>query len=179
MVDFLVIGAGSAGCVLAAELVRRDWAFRSAQMAAAGGRQINIPRGRMVGGLGSINSMGLFRDDSDLDTMVAGLERLRELLARADLGTHRAKEAFPGPAVMGVALREHIRLHAGTAYHPVGTLRMGKGFAPVSPRLAVTGVGDVWVADASVMPAVTSANTNAPSMMIGWKGAEYIVEDAA
>ncbi|NRB36461.1 MAG: hypothetical protein HRU31_17360, partial [Rhodobacteraceae bacterium] len=120
--------------------------------------------------------LGLFRDDSDLDTMVAGVERLRALLAQADFGPRRAPEAHPGPQVTGDQLKEHIRHSAGTAYHPVGTLRLG---GPVTPRLKVDGIDNLWVADASVMPAVTSANTNAPSMMIGWKGAEFIAEDVA
>ena len=76
----------------------------------------------------------------------------------------------------GAALKEQVRARAGTAYHPVGTLAMG---GPVTERLAVKGAQNLWVADASVMPQVTSANTNAPSMMIGWKGAQFIAEDAA
>ena len=78
--------------------------------------------------------------------------------------------------VTGEGLKTHIRNNCGTAYHPVGTLRMG---GPVTSRLKVEGTEALWVADASIMPAVTSANTNAPSMMIGWKGAEIITEDAA
>jgi choline dehydrogenase len=120
--------------------------------------------------------LGLFRDESDLDTMVAGVERLRVLLERADFGKHRAPEVYPGPDVTGEALKDHIRTHAGTAYHPAGTLALG---GPVSARLKVEGVGGLWVADASVMPRLTSANTNAPSMMIGWRGAEFIAEDVA
>lgn len=119
--------------------------------------------------------LGLFREESDLDTMVEGVDRLRRLLKQAHFGPHRAPEVFPGEQVSGEALRAHIRNSAGTAYHPVGTLALG---GPVTPRLAVDGVQGLWAADASVMPAVTSANTNAPSMMIGWKGAEFIAEDS-
>ncbi|MEO0487779.1 MAG: GMC oxidoreductase [Pseudomonadota bacterium] len=119
--------------------------------------------------------LGLFRDDSDLDTMVHGVERLRGLLEQADFGTRRGREVAPGADVTGKALKEAIRNGAGTAYHPVGTCRMGEDAdAVVSPALAVNGMEGAWVVDASVMPAVTSANTNAPSMMIGWKGAEAI-----
>ena len=121
--------------------------------------------------------LGLFREESDLDTMAEGLARLRTLLRRADFGNRRAEEAAPGEAVEGEALKDYIRNTAGTAYHPVGTLRMGAG--PVTARLKVKGVQNLWAVDASVMPQVTSANTNAPSMMIGWKGAEFITEDAA
>ena len=120
--------------------------------------------------------LGLLRDESDLNTMVAGVERLRSLLREADFGNRRGAEVFPSEAITGDALKTHIRNNCGTAYHPVGTLRMG---GPVSGRLKVEGTENLWVADASIMPAVTSANTNAPSMMIGWKGAEFISEDVA
>jgi len=124
--------------------------------------------------------LGLFNDPSDLDTLVAGLVRLRSLMEQADFDDHRAREAFPGPAVQtDDALRAHVRDCGATAYHPVGTLRMGKGNAPVTPRLSVSGAKGLWVADASVMPAVTSANTNAPSMMIGYRAGEMISEDCA
>ncbi|WP_147127246.1 GMC family oxidoreductase [Shimia ponticola] len=119
--------------------------------------------------------LGLFRDESDLDTMVAGVTRLRSLLEKADFGDRRGTEVHPGPAVAGDDLRAFIKGNAGTAYHPVGTLRLG---GPVTARCRVEGVQGLWVADASVMPQVTSANTNAPSMMIGWKAAEMIAEDA-
>ncbi|MGR3491201.1 MAG: GMC family oxidoreductase [Shimia sp.] len=118
--------------------------------------------------------LGLFRDPTDLETMRIGIERLRTLLKRAEFGDRRGTEVGPLTGLTGDALREGIRMNAGTAYHPCGTVRLG---GPISERLAVRGVDGVWVADASVMPQVTSANTNAPSMMIGWKGAEYISQD--
>jgi choline dehydrogenase len=75
--------------------------------------------------------------------------------------------------------RAHIRATAGTAYHPVGTLRMGADpDAPVTPELRLRGILGLHVADASVMPAVTSANTNAPSMMIGYRAGRMIAETA-
>lgn len=117
--------------------------------------------------------LGLLNDPADLDTLEAGLDRLREMLTRAELP---GVEAFPGPQVTGEALRNHIRARLGTAYHPAGTLAMG---GPVTNRLAVKGVDGLWVADASVMPALTSANTNAPCMMIGHRAAHLISEDAA
>ena len=120
--------------------------------------------------------LGLFTDGSDLDTMVAGVDRLRALLGQAPFGDRRAPDVWPGETVTGAALKDHIRAHAGTAYHPVGTLRL---VGPVTPRLRVAGTDGLWVADASVMPQVTSANTNAPAMMIGWRGAQMITEDAA
>lgn len=124
--------------------------------------------------------LGLFSDPSDLDTLVAGLKRLRQLMIEADFGRHSAPEVFPGPSVQSDEdLRAHVRDRAGTAYHPVGTLRIGEGDAPVTPRLSVRHLEGLWVADASIMPAVTSANTNAPSMMIGHRAGQMIAEDAA
>ena len=64
-----------------------------------------------------------------------------------------------------------------TAYHPVGTLAMGTGAEPVSPDMKLKGIDGLWVADASVMPTITSANTNAPSMMIGQRAAQFIAKD--
>jgi choline dehydrogenase len=89
---------------------------------------------------------------------------------------HRAPEAFPGKAVTDDdEIKNYIKTRAGTAYHPVGTVRMGNDTkAPVTPELAVRGIDRLWVADASVMPRITSANTNAPSMMIGHRAAEFI-----
>ena len=110
--------------------------------------------------------LNLFGDAHDLDVMVKGVIRLRQILAAADFGTRRAPEAFPGDDVTGDALRDIIRSRAGTAYHPVGTVALG---GPVDATGAVKGTQNLWVADASVMPRITTANTNAPSMMIGWQ----------
>ena len=108
------------------------------------------------------------------------MKRLRELMDSVDFGSHGAKEAYPGPDIHSDDdLTAHVRSNAGTAYHPVGTLRMGTGSAPVSPRLKFNGIDGLWVADASIMPKITSANTNAPSMMIGYRAGQMIAEDAA
>ena len=134
---------------------------------------------RLAGGRLEID-LGLFGDPADLDLLVAGFKRLRALMHEAPFRDRRAPEVFPGEAATATdeAIRRHILATCGTAYHPVGTLRMGGGEAPVTPRLAVRGVERLWVADASVMPQVTSANTNAPSMMIGVRAAEMIAADA-
>ncbi|MEJ6397232.1 GMC family oxidoreductase [Yoonia sp. 208BN28-4] len=119
----------------------------------------------------------LLSDPADLDLMVAGIKRLRTLIKEAGIN---GTEGHPGPDINDdAAIRDYILAHCGTAYHPVGTLRMGQGDAPVTPRLAVRGLQNLWVADASVMPAITSANTNAPSMMIGHRAAQMIRADAA
>ncbi len=122
--------------------------------------------------------LGLLTHPDDLTTLIAGFKRLRTILANAPFDERRAPEAFPAQQVSTDEQIEHyIRERLGTAYHPVGTLRMGTGDAPVSSRLQVRGVDNLWVADASVMPQITSANTNAPSIMIGFRAARIIAKD--
>ena len=78
------------------------------------------------------------------------------------------------------AILEWVRNTATTIYHPTGTCKMGTdSTAVVDPRLRVHGIQGLRVADASIMPAITSGNTNAPSMMIGEKAADLVLEDAA
>jgi choline dehydrogenase len=77
------------------------------------------------------------------------------------------------------ALVEYLRATGATAFHPVGTCRIGSDAAQsvVDPRLCVHGLKGLRVADASVMPSIASTNTNAISMAIGERAASFILED--
>ena len=76
------------------------------------------------------------------------------------------------------ALDHLIRSRADTVYHPVGTARMGSDDQAVcDPHLRVRGVEGLYIADASVMPRLVSGNTNAPSIMIGERCADFVKAD--
>ncbi|MEL6585365.1 MAG: GMC family oxidoreductase N-terminal domain-containing protein [Pseudomonadota bacterium] len=115
--------------------------------------------------------LGLLSDPQDRTNLRAGLRILRRFLADAPFGRRRAPEVFPGCGDSDTALDAHLNARLGTAYHPVGTCGIGR---VVDRDLRVPGVDRLWVADASVMPRITSANTNAPSIMVGHRAAEKL-----
>ncbi len=115
--------------------------------------------------------LGLLADEADRRDMREGLRRLRALMKEAPFGARRAPEVFPACGDDDAALDRHLEARLGTAYHPVGTCAIG---SVVTSDLAVDGVEGLWVADASVMPCITSANTNAPSIMIGYRAAGLV-----
>jgi choline dehydrogenase-like flavoprotein len=108
----------------------------------------------------------------------------RRLMSQAALARYRPQEILPGPDIddTDAALEAAAGTIGTTIFHPVGTARMGLPSDPqavVDHRLRVIGVQNLWVIDASIMPTITSGNTNTPTIMIGDKGARMIREDAA
>ncbi|MEL7536421.1 MAG: GMC family oxidoreductase N-terminal domain-containing protein [Pseudomonadota bacterium] len=125
--------------------------------------------------------LNLLSDPHDDRTMLAGAKLLRSLLRHPALARGDAEELVPGPDVRSDdELRDMIHRRLGTAYHPVGTCRMGRSDDPrsvVDPTLKLLGTTNVRVADASIMPSVIAGNTNAVSMVIGEAAAEFVAAD--
>ena len=110
----------------------------------------------------------------DRKTLVAGIGILREIYAQPAFRPLWDKEILPGDQDP----LEFARNHGGTVFHPTSTCRMGSDAAAVvDPTLRVNGIEGLRVADASVMPSVISANTNATSIMIGERGADLILRN--
>ena len=112
----------------------------------------------------------------DLALQIEGLREARRIVAAEPLARHLDGELAPGPAATTDAdLERHVRNNGGCVFHPVGTCRMGPGDdAVVNAELRVHGLRGLRVVDASVMPQITSGNTNAPTIMIAEKAADLI-----
>ena len=119
--------------------------------------------------------------DEDREVAVAGLRFTRRIMAAQALARFEPQEWQPGPEVESDEELAHAARDLGTTiFHPVGTCRMGRDpLAVVDDRLAVHGVAGLRIIDASVIPRITSGNTNAPTVMIAEKGAEFVIQDAA
>lgn len=117
----------------------------------------------------------------DREVAVAALKMARKIADQPVLARYRPLEVLPGPAVdTDEGLLEAAKQLGTTIFHPVGTARMGlrsDRYAVVDERLRVIGIDGLRVIDASVMPNITSGNTNAPSMMIAEKGASMVLAD--
>jgi choline dehydrogenase-like flavoprotein len=107
----------------------------------------------------------------------------RRIIAQPALAPYKPEEYLPGPQVRDddeAALVKAAGDIGTTIFHPVGTAKMGRDddpFAVVDARLRVIGLDGLRVVDASIMPSITSGNTNSPTIMIAEKGAEMILQD--
>ncbi len=115
----------------------------------------------------------------DRKVAIDSIRRTREIMKAKALEKYRPEEYLPG---LDIATDEQLYRAAGelgtTIFHPVGTCRMGRDpLAVVDERLKVRDMTGLRVIDASVMPRITSGNTNAPTTMIAEKGAEMVLAD--
>jgi choline dehydrogenase len=116
----------------------------------------------------------------DRTGLLFAMRKGRELMAASPMAEITGEEIAPGAACQtDDELLEWVRNNAETTYHPVGTCKMGSDpMAVVDDRLRVHGIKGLRVADASIMPTLTSGNTNAPSIMIGEKCAAMVLSSA-
>ena len=122
-----------------------------------------------------------FSTDNDVEEMLAAVKFLRKIAAQPAFAVRVKEELRPGPEVVSdEALIADFRARSGTVYHPSCTARMGADAATsvVDRGLRVHGVDGLRVCDASTFPNLIAGNTNAPAMLMGWKGAEVILADA-
>ncbi len=116
----------------------------------------------------------------DMEATLSGIRIARRIFSSPAWMKYSVSELRPGPALTSDdELANYVHTTVGSVFHPVGTCRMGGDEASVTdPRLRVRGIDGLRVIDASIMPNVTTGNTNAPTIMIAEKGAAMIREDA-
>lgn len=118
--------------------------------------------------------------EEDVRVMRDGMKIGRQIIGQPAMDAFRLREISPGPTCQSDADWEAVVRNTGQSiYHIAGTCRMGTDpGAVVDPRLRVNGVSGLRVVDASIMPEMVSANTQAATFMIAEKGAAMILEDA-
>ncbi|AGF73768.1 GMC family oxidoreductase [Corynebacterium halotolerans] len=123
--------------------------------------------------------LGTLSAEEDVRSLVASVRQCRELARARALEEWGVQEIYPGPEVSDDDLEDYVRRSVITYHHQVGTCRMGVDTAAVvDPRsLKVHGMTGLRVADASVMPLVTTGNTNAPTIMIAERAASFITDE--
>lgn len=124
-----------------------------------------------------------FTDPYDMQVMVKGIRLAREIVAQSALREWAGAELYPGPDVQtDDEIADYLTRTHNTVYHPTGSVRMGApddDSSPLDPRLRVKGVTGLRVADASVMPEITTVNPNITVMMIGERCADFLTEERA
>lgn len=121
----------------------------------------------------------LLSEKRDRDILVKAVKISRQIARASALAPYRGEEIVPGLEVQSDAeILDYIRQWAVTVFHPVGSCKMGQDrMAVVNERLQVHGIRGLRVADASIMPKLINANTNAPAIMIGEKCADMILRE--
>lgn len=115
--------------------------------------------------------------EDDKQAFRDGVRLTREIFAQPAFDPYRGDEILPGPNVnTDDEIDGFVRDHAETAYHPCGTCKMGTdAMAVVDPETRVHGIDGLRVIDSSIMPFITNGNLNAPTIMIGEKGADHVL----
>ena len=164
-------------------------AVQSDQSIGEDGFQIHIdllrPNSRGVLALKSSDPMdkpslkfNYLADPDDRMRLVKGLELTREIISQEAMSRYRGREVTPGPEVQSVdEIEQWVTENADTAYHPVGTCRMGQASSKltvVDPFCRVKGIEALRVVDASIMPSIVSGNTNAATIMIAERASDMI-----
>lgn len=123
--------------------------------------------------------LNLLAEQEDVDLLVKGVKQLRQILNMPALAAHRGEEMIPGDHVQtDEELENAIRNNTSHVYHPTGTCKMGNDeMSVVNHQLKVHGIESLRVVDASIMPNLISANTNAPTIMIAEKAADMILTE--
>jgi choline dehydrogenase-like flavoprotein len=122
---------------------------------------------------------GFLSHPDDVDLTVKGAKIMREIMQVAPLKAYIDRPVFPQKDDSDAELLKAIRARADTIYHPVGTCKMGiDEMSVVDARLKVHGLEGLRVVDASIMPTLVGGNTNAPTIMIAERAAEWIMADA-
>ncbi len=114
-------------------------------------------------------------DAQDVALLLQGVKKMREILRAPALAPYRHSELYTANVQTDEDLERHIRARADTIYHPVGTCKMGTdAMAVVDAKLRVHGIANLRVVDASVMPTLIGGNTNAPTIMIAERAADWM-----
>ena len=118
---------------------------------------------------------------TDRDLTVRAIRIARRIMTAPAMAPLQLTEVAPGTErESDDEILDWVRQAGETTYHPVGTCKMGSDpMAVVDARLRVHGIAGLRVADASIMPTLTSGNTNAPTIMVAEKGADLVLEDTA
>jgi choline dehydrogenase len=117
--------------------------------------------------------MNLLTEREDVEALVRAVQRTREIIATEPIASTVERELLPGA---GADIEACIRNTAKTTSHPACSVAMGNDAdSPLDEKLRVRGVDNLRVADASALPEIPRANTNAPSIMIGERCADFLL----
>ncbi|MFI8479253.1 GMC family oxidoreductase [Pseudomonas sp. NPDC078700] len=120
----------------------------------------------------------LLGQEEDLQTLLKGYRMALEIIKQAPMAKYQLQDLYSANAQTDEQLKDVIRARADSIYHPIGTCKMGSDDdAVVDQQLRVRGIDNLRVVDASIMPTLVGGNTNAGTIMIAERAAEWIIQD--